>query len=133
MSTAGKKGRIMSGYPTDYARPPSRSLSAMVPLLVVLVAALLFVQIWSLSRRGGLPTRVLDPAAKPRPIAPAGNLAEDEKATIDLFKQSSKAVVHITTSEVGRDFFFNEAEVELGSGSGFLWDEKGHVVTNYHV
>jgi S1-C subfamily serine protease len=59
-------------------------------------------------------------------------LAEDEKATVSLFKQSSKSVVHITTSDV-REFLFNEAEVDVGSGSGFLWDEKGNVVTNYHV
>jgi S1-C subfamily serine protease len=94
---------------------------------------LLVVQVWTLSSRRGLPSRSLDPAAQPRPIAPAGDLAEDEKSTIALFKQASKAVVHITTSEVGRDFSFNEAEVELGSGSGFIWDEKGHVVTNFHV
>jgi S1-C subfamily serine protease len=87
----------------------------------------------NLWRRGGLPSRSLQPDAKARPIAPAGDLAEDEKATIALFKQASKSVVHITTSEVGRDFLFNEGEIELGSGSGFVWDEQGHVVTNYHV
>src|SRR6185503_10891600 len=65
--------------------------------------------------------------------APAGNLAEDEKSTIALFKQASKSVVHITTSEVGRDFTFGQVEMEVGSGSGFLWDENGHIVTNYHV
>jgi S1-C subfamily serine protease len=103
-------------------------------LLVLLVAVLLVVQMWSLRGRGGLPSRALDPAAKPRPIAAAGDLAEDEKAMIALFKQASKSVVHITTSEVARDFFsFSETEVEVGTGSGFLWDEKGHVVTNYHV
>jgi S1-C subfamily serine protease len=123
----------MSGYPTDYSRPQPRSLTTLLPLLLFLVAILLAVQVWSLLSRRGLPSRVLDPTARPRPIAPAGNLAEDEKATIALFKQSSKAVVHITTSEIGRDFFLNESEVELGSGSGFLWDENGHVVTNYHV
>ena len=74
------------------------------------------------------------PRPRRGPIAPAGDLAADEKATIALFKQSSKSVVHITTSEVGRDFFTQgEMELELGSGSGFLWDEKGHVVTNFHV
>jgi S1-C subfamily serine protease len=123
----------MSGYTSDDPRPHSRSLTALLPLLVLLVAILLVVQMWTLTGRGGLPSRSLDPAAQPRPIAPAGDLAEDEKATIELFKQASKSVVHITTSEVGRDFSFNDAEIELGSGSGFLWDENGHVVTNYHV
>jgi S1-C subfamily serine protease len=43
-------------------------------------------------------------------------------------------VVHITTSEIGRDYFtLSEMEFELGSGTGFLWDEHGNVVTNFHV
>lgn len=123
----------MSGYPSEYGRPHSRTLTALLPLLVLLVAVLLVVQVWTFASRGGLPSRTLDPAAQPRPIAPAGDLAEDEKATIALFKQASKSVVHITTREIQRDFLLNEAEVEIGSGSGFIWDEKGHIVTNYHV
>src|SRR5262245_26419182 len=123
----------MSGHSHNDPRPHPRSVTALLPLLVLLVAILLVVQVWTLTGRGGLPSRSLDPSAQPRPIAPAGDLAEDEKATIELFKQASKSVVHITTSEVGRDFSFNDAEIELGSGSGFLWDENGHVVTNYHV
>src|SRR5262245_41824117 len=124
----------MSGYAPDHSRSQPRSLTALLPLLVLLVVVLLVMQMWSLWGRGGLPSRVLDPAAKPRPIAPAGNLAEDEQATIALFKQASKSVVHITTSELARDYFsFSETEVEVGTGSGFLWDEKGHIVTNYHV
>lgn len=68
-----------------------------------------------------------------RPISPKGKLAEDEQATIDLFKQSSRSVVYITTAAVGRDYDLNYAEIPKGTGSGFLWDELGHVVTNFHV
>jgi S1-C subfamily serine protease len=124
----------MHEYPPDHYRPQPRSLTTLLPLLLMLVSLLLVVQVWNLWKRTGLPVRTLQPDAKPRPIAPAGDLAEDEKATIALFKQTSKAVVHITTSEVGRDYFtLSEMELELGSGSGFLWDENGHVVTNFHV
>jgi len=125
----------MREYPPEYySRPQPRSLTTLLPLLLVLVSALLVVQVLNLWKRGGLPVRTLQPDAKPRPIAPAGDLAEDEKATIALFKQDSKAVVHITTSEIGRDYFtLSEMEMELGSGSGFVWDENGHVVTNFHV
>jgi S1-C subfamily serine protease len=113
--------------------PPQGSLTALLPLLVLLVAVLLVVQMWTLSRRGGAPSFALDPAAAPRPITPAGDLAEDEKTTIALFKQASRSVVYITTTAIGRDFAFNLAEIPRGTGSGFVWDEKGHIVTNAHV
>jgi S1-C subfamily serine protease len=113
--------------------PQSRSLLTLLPLLVLLVAVLLVVQFWTMARGGRLPIVQFDPAAQPRPIAPAGDLAEDEKATIALFKQSSRSVVHVTTAQVGRDVQFNVMEIEKGTGSGFLWDEQGHVVTNFHV
>ena len=128
----------MSYYPPNsaYGPPPRqpRSLVALVPLLVFLVAIMLVVQIWSLARRGGImPVATLDPDARPRPIAPAGNLAADEQAMIELFKQSSRSVVYISTSAVGRDIDFNVLEMPQGTGSGFVWDEKGHIVTNFHV
>lgn len=129
----------------SYANPPPypgrtplgnstlRVLSAVIPLLVLALALPLVLGMWMLTRGGFGPTRQLDPDALPRPIVAAGNLAEDEKATISLFKQSSQSVVYITTSELGRDFNFNILEIPRGSGTGFIWDEKGHVVTNYHV
>lgn len=124
----------MPNHDDSNSRRDPRTLTTLLPILMVLVSLLLVVQVWSLWTRGALPVRSLQLDAKPRPIAPAGKLGEDEKATIALFKQASKAVVHITTSEVGRDFFtMSEMEYELGSGSGFLWDEKGNVVTNFHV
>jgi S1-C subfamily serine protease len=120
-------------YESSYPQPREpQSLRKLVPLLALLVLVMLVVQIWTtLGRRG--PQFALDPSAQPRPIAPAGDLAADEKATISLFKQSSKSVVHITTVEVGRDFRMNVLEVPRGTGSGFIWDEKGHIVTNFHV
>jgi S1-C subfamily serine protease len=110
-----------------------RTVTAVVPWLLLIVALPLFFLMWLFTRAAVLPVAQLDSAAQPRPIAPAGNLAEDEKATIRLFKQSSQSVVYITTSEVGRDFNMDVLEIPHGSGSGFIWDEKGHVVTNYHV
>ncbi|MEX2174927.1 MAG: trypsin-like peptidase domain-containing protein [Pirellulaceae bacterium] len=126
----------MSYYTADSPPPLAprepRLLARLVPLLAFLVLVMLIVQIWT-TLRGREPAWALDPAAEPRPIAPAGDLAADELATIELFKQSSKSVVHITTSEVGRDFAMNVAELPKGTGSGIMWDERGHIVTNFHV
>ena len=73
-------------------------------------------------------------AAVPRPIAPRGDLAEDEKSMIGLFHKASSSVVYITTRSQQVDLWTrNVFEVPQGTGSGFVWDEEGHVVTNYHV
>jgi S1-C subfamily serine protease len=119
-------------YQPDATREP-QSLRKLVPLLAVLVLVMLVVQLWTTFGRRALPLFRLDPTAQPRPIAPAGDLAADEKATIALFKQSSRSVVHITTSALAQDLAMNVFEVPQGTGSGFMWDEQGHIVTNFHV
>ena len=69
-----------------------------------------------------------------RTVAPRGALAADEQANIELFRRTSPSVVHITTLETQRDFFStNVQQVPRGTGTGFAWDEHGHVVTNFHV
>ncbi len=62
------------------------------------------------------------------------DLNEDELKTINLFEKASASVVYITTSTIQRDYWTrNEMEIPGGSGSGFIWDDQGHIVTNYHV
>ncbi len=59
---------------------------------------------------------------------------DQELHTIRLFENSSKSVCYITTSSLRRDWFsLNVTEIPSGSGSGFVWDEAGHIITNYHV
>jgi S1-C subfamily serine protease len=67
-------------------------------------------------------------------LADTTDLLPDEKNTVEVFQDEAPAVVFITNSAVRMDFFSMQAtEVPQGSGSGFIWDKKGHVVTNYHV
>jgi S1-C subfamily serine protease len=74
------------------------------------------------------------PPAEPRAVLARGDLAGDEKATIELFERSRDSVVFITTKAQVRDFWTrNVYSVPRGTGSGFIWDAAGHVVTNYHV
>lgn len=72
------------------------------------------------------------PPAEPRPIVARGDLGQEEKATIELFERASPAVVYITTV-TQRAGLFDVMEVPQGTGSGFMWDGEGHVVTNFHV
>ena len=61
-------------------------------------------------------------------------LTGQEKATIHLFENAAPSVAYITTSTLQRDFWTrNVMEIPSGSGSGFVWDKKGHIITNYHV
>jgi S1-C subfamily serine protease len=55
-----------------------------------------------------------------------------EARRIAVYERVAPAVVNITT-QVLRSSFFWGAIPEEGSGSGFLWDRGGHIVTNYHV
>ena len=69
-----------------------------------------------------------------RPVAPVTQIYNTEAQTINLFESSAPSVVFITTSQVRRDYWRrNVMEVPAGSGSGFVWDKEGHIVTNYHV
>jgi S1-C subfamily serine protease len=72
--------------------------------------------------------------SEPRAITARGELAADERTTIEIFEQASPSVVFISTSQRVRDFWTrNVFSVPRGTGSGFIWDHLGHVVTNNHV
>jgi S1-C subfamily serine protease len=97
---------------------------AIVALLVVAGAAL----IW----RGLVPRAAAQ--IVPREVAPRGTLQPGEQSTISLFEQSRGSVVHITTQTRVMDLWTrNVFNVPRGTGSGFSWDERGHLVTNFHV
>ncbi|MGB1242499.1 MAG: S1C family serine protease [Chitinophagales bacterium] len=62
------------------------------------------------------------------------DLNRSEIATIQLFEDAAPSVVFITTTNVRRDFWTrNVMEIPSGTGSGFVWDNEGHIITNYHV
>ena len=72
------------------------------------------------------------PAPAP-PDAPADpDTSLDEQNNIAIYQKVSPSVVNITSTTIQYDFFFRVFPVQ-GSGSGFLIDDKGNIVTNYHV
>ena len=75
-----------------------------------------------------------DPRAAPRTVTARGELFSDERSTINLFRQASPTVVNITTIGVERDLFtLNLYQIPQGTGSGFVWDINGDIITNFHV
>lgn len=79
-------------------------------------------------------TQPITKEATTRAGLPPRDLTEAENATIRLFERATPSVVFITTSNVRRNYYSRNAmEVPRGSGSGFIWDYKGHIITNYHV
>ncbi len=62
------------------------------------------------------------------------NLTPAESHLTELFEEASPSVVYITSVALRRDFFrLNVMEIPSGTGSGFVWDDHGNIVTNFHV
>ncbi len=117
----------MSTYGQSAAQRPPR-LHAW-PWLVFLAALGVF--IWRMWLHEA---PLHNPDATPRPVTARGKLADDELSTIEIYKRAKQSVVHITSFGIGRDFFtLDVTKIPRGTGSGFIWDEHGHVVTNQHV
>ncbi|MCL2778750.1 MAG: trypsin-like peptidase domain-containing protein [Polyangiaceae bacterium] len=78
----------------------------------------------------------LSASASALPVAPPLSSAvriEDERNTIAIFRAAAASTVFVTQTRRIIDFFQGEQDVPVGSGSGFVWDTEGYIVTNYHV
>ena len=73
-------------------------------------------------------------AGVPRAVTPRGPLPAAEQSVVDHFKEARASVVYLTSLAYQQDFWSMDVQaVPTGTGSGFVWDAEGHVVTNYHV
>jgi len=100
--------------------------AALIGLVVVLAVLL------------GLPyaRQMFFSATDPRPVAPRGELADVERSTVTLFERASPSVVQVVAARNGSaqlGQFDEEGGPGVGTGSGFIWDAAGNVVTNAHV
>jgi 2-alkenal reductase len=72
-------------------------------------------------------------AAVPRAVEPRGDLADIERTTIEIFERVAPSVVQVVARPAATGQALVEDESRVSSGSGFVWDAAGHVVTNDHV
>lgn len=116
-------------YRPPHRRPPQPGSGLLLLLIVfgLIGTGLIGWSIWSNTRSGR------NANAQLRDVTPAGDLAPAEKATIALFEKAAPSVVHITSLTTQRVSMRSVVQVPEGTGSGFVWDKDGHIVTNYHV
>lgn len=99
-------------------------------LLLIIISAVLYLLFHTFYPE----VRLHNQNARPRAVTARSDLAQDEQNTIEVFREASPSVVYITSITVRRDLFnLNIYEIPKGTGSGFVWDKQGRIVTNYHV
>ncbi|MRJ02767.1 MAG: trypsin-like serine protease [Epsilonproteobacteria bacterium] len=99
---------------------------ALLPLILVPLLTLLIYR--------GLPLLETVVASRPKPVTPRGDLMALEKTNIAIFERAKPSVVYISTLQQVVDYWsMNVFNLPKGTGSGFVWDHFGHIVTNYHV
>ena len=78
--------------------------------------------------------RLFFSASTPRAVEPRGSLADIERTTIDIFERVSPSVVQVVGRAGALEAPLPEGENgRAQSGTGFIWDAAGHIVTNDHV
>ncbi len=122
---------------THAARTRGPLALALVAALIALVTAACTIEVGPAETDAPnapvVPTHtVADVQESPVP-EPYGDLRPDEQAIVDLFEDTSPSVVYISTLTRRVDVFGRSEIVPGGSGTGFVWDDEGHIVTNYHV
>ncbi|MBD3672908.1 MAG: trypsin-like peptidase domain-containing protein [Planctomycetaceae bacterium] len=113
----------------DTKSTTSSTQTVLVMILLILVGVLLF---QNMDHQGAL-----EGPLQPRTVTPRGELGADEEATVELFENLKKSTVFIQTRKytlkARRGFQLSVGERPSGIGTGFIWDQNGHIITNFHV
>jgi protease Do-like 1, chloroplastic len=120
----------------EFPSRPRRHRESPAPWSVVILLAVL-VLLGGLALgyfffRGERPP-VHNPNAEPREVTPRGDRDAFEKERIRVFKDVSPSVVNVDTLRIQRAGYRGQVERMQGTGSGFVWDDEGRIVTNCHV
>ena len=114
----------------------ANATNALPLLFSILVGLLLGVVVLRVLFPGvGAPPQgpIHDPRVVERETTPAGAPDADEAEAIAVFKSVKPSVVNVDTIALVRRFDMRVQEQQAGTGSGFIWDDQGRIVTNFHV
>lgn len=107
----------------DYLGQPPRRTPSPWPGIAFLLIVGLGVTAYFVARSGA-------PSAALRAVTPRAELTELEQTNVEIFETMAPGVVHVTSVERQ---LFNSTVASRGTGTGFVWDTNGHIITNYHV
>lgn len=110
----------------EIRQPPKPS--ALFPIMLLLLGGLIGWESYRYFADRG------QAALNARAVMPRGDLSAEEKSNIAIFKSASPSVVYITTLAQRLNLMtMQPTEIPAGTGSGFIWDTAGHIITNFHV
>lgn len=120
-------------YPQTRRSVPSSTLPTLLALLIGLLAGGLILR-YLFPAPGAVPQGPLtDPTATTREVVPGSAPDSDEVEAIELFRKVKPSVVNVDTIALVRRLDMRVQEQQAGTGSGFVWDHQGRIVTNFHV
>lgn len=107
---------------------------ALVRISVIALAILASIWVFKTSITEDSNTELQAAEIIPTDISKRADLTPEEKGTISIFRHNNPSVVYISTVKRLVNIWTRDiTEVPSGTGSGFLWDKNGHIITNYHV
>jgi S1-C subfamily serine protease len=123
-----------SVYPVTREPHPSYRESGLTKVLAVLLLIVAGALVFTVVQQRRQVQQIVNYEPKPIAQRPDDKLGADEQVTIDVFEKFSRSVVHVTSLRSGRNLMtLDVTEIPQGTGSGFVWDQQGHIVTNFHV
>jgi S1-C subfamily serine protease len=121
-------------YPVSREQPHPYRESALTKVLALLLLVVAGALVFTVVQQRKQTQQIINYEPKPIAQRPDDKLGADEQGTIDVFEKFSRSVVNVTSLASRRNLMtLDVTEIPQGTGSGFVWDQQGHIVTNFHV
>ncbi len=121
-------------YSLPVAKPARRPTSPLPLLIALLFGVAVGLGVYRLTEGRFVAAPALDPNASLREVSPKSAPDAEENESITVFRDARDSVVNVDTITLVRGQYMGGfQEQQTGTGSGFVWDKDGRIVTNFHV